>query len=62
MGLGEEDRVDRVIIGMYPYRRSVTIEVMATDETVLHGGRYATDRPSYAATVRVWRWPERVWR
>jgi transposase len=36
--------VDRVIIGMDPHKRSVTIEVMAPDETVLRGGRYATDR------------------
>jgi transposase len=29
---------DRVVIGMDPHRRSVTIEVMAGDETVLDGG------------------------
>jgi len=32
-----------VIIGMDPHKRSVTIEVMAPDESVLDGGRYATD-------------------
>jgi len=31
------------VIGMDPHRRSVTIEVMAPDEAVLDGGRYATD-------------------
>ena len=35
----------RVVIGMDPHRRSVTIEVMAPDEAVLEGGRYATDSP-----------------
>jgi transposase len=29
----------RVVIGMDPHKRSVTIEVMAGDETVLGGGR-----------------------
>ena len=52
----------RVVIGMDPHKRSVTIEVMAPDETVLHGGRHATDRSGYAAMLRdVRRWPERVW-
>lgn len=54
--------MDRVIIGMDPHKRSVTIEVMAPDETVLHSGRYATDRSGYAAVLRdAQRWPERVW-
>ena len=35
---------DRVVIGMDPHKRSATIEVMAGDETVLGGGRFATDR------------------
>jgi len=36
------NRNSRVVIGMDPHKRSVTIEVMAADETVLGGGRYAT--------------------
>lgn len=52
----------RVVIGMDPHKRSVTIEVMAPDESVLGGGRYATDAPGYAAMLRdARRWPERVW-
>ena len=52
----------RVVIGMDPHKRSVTIEVMASDETVLDGGRYGTDGPGYAAMLRdVRRWHERVW-
>ena len=35
----------RVVIGMDPHKRSVTIEVMAPDEAVLDGGWYATDGP-----------------
>ena len=30
----------RVVIGMDPHKRSVTIEVMAADEAVLGGGRF----------------------
>src|SRR4051794_28002331 len=33
--------VNGVVIGMDPHKRSVTIEVMAPDEIVLDGGRYA---------------------
>lgn len=40
----------RVVIGMDPHKRSVTIEVMAPDESVLGGGRYgpATTEPRTA--------------
>ncbi len=52
----------RVVIGMDPHKRSVTIEVMGPDESVLGGGRYATDEPGYAAMLRdAKRWPDRVW-
>ena len=52
----------RVVIGMDPHKRSVTIEVMTPNETVLEGGRYATDGPGYAAMLgHAKRWPERVW-
>jgi hypothetical protein len=37
-------------------------EVMASDETVLGGGRYATDRTGYVAVLHIARqWRERVW-
>ena len=53
---------DRVVIGMDPHKRSVTIEVMAGDETVHGGGRFATDRVGYQALLRyARRWPDRVW-
>ena len=39
----------RVVIGMDPHKRSVTIEVMAADETVLGGGRFGTDIDGFAA-------------
>ncbi len=51
----------RVVIGMDPHKRSVTIEVMAPDESVLDGGSYPTDAVGYAAMLRdARRWPERV--
>jgi len=54
--------VDRVVIGMDPHKRSVTIEVMTGDETILGGGRYATDTAGYQAMLRdVAQWRERVW-
>lgn len=53
---------DRVVIGMDPHKRSVTIEVMTADETILDGRRFATDRDGYQALLRcAKRWPERVW-
>ena len=52
----------RVVIGMDPHKRSVTIEVMTADETVLGGGRFGTDVAGYAAMLRYARqWPDRVW-
>ena len=52
----------RVVIGMDPHKRSVTIEVMAADEGVLGGGRFGTDVDGFTAmTEYVKRWPDRVW-
>jgi transposase len=54
--------VDRVVIGMDPHKRSATIEVMASDETVVGTGRFSTGRDGYAAMTRYARqWPNRVW-
>jgi transposase len=38
-----EQAAERVVIGMDPHKRSVTIEVMTADEDVLGGGRFGTD-------------------
>jgi transposase len=58
----EEDRMNRVIIGMDPHKRSATIEVMAGDESVLGGGRFATDACGHRAMLAAARrWPERTW-
>src|SRR6266545_1084369 len=47
---------------MDPHKRSATIEVMASDETVVGGGRYATDGPGHRAMLAgVRQWPERTW-
>ena len=52
----------RMVIGMDPHKRSVTIEVMAPDESVLGGGRDATDQTGFTAMLHdVQRWPEWVW-
>jgi transposase len=54
--------VDRVVIGMDPHKRSVTIEVMAADETVLGGGRFGTDIAGYRSMLAYARqWEQRVW-
>ena len=53
---------ERVVIGMDPHKRSVTIEVMTADEEVLGGGRFGTDVDGFKAMVEyVGQWPERVW-
>jgi hypothetical protein len=47
---------------MDPHKRSVTIEVMAGDETVAGGGRFGTDTAGYRAMLDYVRaWPDRVW-
>jgi transposase len=52
----------RVVIGMDPHKRSVTIEVMAGDETILGGGRYDTDAAGYRSMLRYAKqWPDRSW-
>ena len=52
----------RVVIGMDPHKRSVTIEVMGANEAVLGGGRYATDEAGFAAMRRyVSQFDHRVW-
>jgi hypothetical protein len=34
---------ERVVIGMDPHKRSVTIEVMTAGEAVIGGGRFGTE-------------------
>lgn len=52
----------RVVIGMHPHKRSVTIEVMTSDESILSKGRFGTDREGLDAMRRhVQDWPDRVW-
>jgi transposase len=47
---------------MDPHKRSATIEVMAGNEAVLDGGRFATDAAGYTAMLRfARRFPERTW-
>src|SRR5690348_8658820 len=56
------NKMSGVIIGMDPHKRSATIEVMASDETVVGGGRYGADAAGYRAMLaEVKRWPERIW-
>jgi transposase len=42
----------RLVVGMDPHKRSVTIEVMSGQETVLGGGRFGTDQAGFAAMRR----------
>jgi transposase len=54
--------MSQVVIGMDPHKRSATIEIMAGDEAILGGARYATDVRGYRAMLAaVKRWPERMW-
>ena len=53
---------ERVVIGMDPHKRSVTIEVMDAGEHVLGGGRFGTDVAGYRSMLDyLRRWPDRVW-
>jgi transposase len=55
-------RGERVVIGMDPHKRSVTIEVMTADEAVVGGGRFGTDVAGFRALIEyVKQWPDRVW-
>jgi transposase len=57
-----EESPQRVVIGMDPHKRSVTIEVMAADEQVLGGDRFGTDVAGYGSMLEyLKRWPDRVW-
>ena len=54
--------MNAVVIGMDPHKRSATIEVMDAEESVLGGGRYATDVAGYRAMLAfAKRFPQRTW-
>ena len=58
--MSEEE--SRVVIGMDPHKRSVTIEVMTAEARVLARGRFGTDQAGFTAMRReVSRFAERVW-
>ena len=58
--MGQEER--RVVVGMDPHKRSVTIEVMTADESLVGGGRFTTDAAGYRSMLAcVARWRDRVW-
>jgi transposase len=55
-------RTSRVVIGMDPHKRTVTIVAMSPDEAVVDRGRFATDVAGFEAMLAVAAaWPERVW-
>ena len=47
------DGGERVVVGMDPHKRSVTVEVMAADERVLGGGRFGTDAAGYQCLAQL---------
>ncbi|WP_404387078.1 transposase [Humibacillus xanthopallidus] len=50
------------LIGMYPHKRSLTIEVMLAEESVVDGGRFDTSVEGYTAMLeQVAAWRDRVW-
>jgi transposase len=52
----------RVVIGMDPHKRSVTVEVMEADEQIVGHGRFGTDVAGFAQLVAfAGQWPDRVW-
>jgi transposase len=60
--MADQERLQLVVIGMDPHKRSVTIEVMSGEETVLGGSRFGTDTVGFTAMRRyVGQFPDRVW-
>jgi hypothetical protein len=54
--------MDRVVIGMDPHKRSVTIEVRDTREVLRAIGTFGSDTGSYRGMLKVaHQWPDRVW-
>jgi transposase len=54
--------MDRVVIGMDPHKRLVTIEARDTREVLRAVGRFPTGTAGYRAMLRFARqWPDRVW-
>ena len=52
----------RVVIGMDPHKRSVTVEVMEADEAIVGHGRFGTDVAGFTQLVDYAKgWPERIW-
>lgn len=56
------EQIPRVVIGMDPHRRSVTIEVMTAHESAVGGGWFETTVAGCAAMLDyVGAWSQRVW-
>ncbi|MBA2696605.1 MAG: IS110 family transposase [Actinobacteria bacterium] len=54
--------IARVVIGMDPHKRSVRVEVMTADESIVGGGRFSTDAEGYTRLLAYARsWPDREW-
>jgi len=55
--------MSRVIVGVDPHKKSVTIEVVDEHEKVLGRGRYGTDSAGYRTMVKYVRdqWPQHRW-
>src|SRR5215218_2178210 len=54
--------MERVVIGMDPHKRSVTIEARDTREALRATGTFPTRTAGYRAMIGVARqWPRRVW-
>ncbi|HZA73198.1 MAG TPA: hypothetical protein VE476_09820 [Propionibacteriaceae bacterium] len=54
--------MDRVVIGMDPHKRSVTIEARDTREVLRATGTFGSDTGSHRGMLRLARqWPQRVW-
>ena len=51
----------RVVIGMDPHKRSVTVEVMEAEEHTLGHGRFGTDLAGFGQLVGfAGQWPDRA--
>ena len=57
-----DEPVEPVVIGMDPHKRTVTVEVMTLDETIVGHARFTTDGVGFAAMVEyAQQWPAHTW-
>src|SRR6266849_3515169 len=53
--------MERVVIGLDPHKRSVSVEARDEREVLRATGRFGMDAGNHRAMLRMAKWPRRVW-